>query len=249
MDIRTATRDDASEIREIASRTFRNSYALSPGQIETLLEELFSDERIVDRIQDERAAVLVVEADESPVGFVDVDIGQMAVIRWLHVDPDAREDGAGTGLFEHVRVEFADGRIDRLAAQVLTESSEGAGFCEQFGFSRNGKTDLEFGGETFPVYVYTAGSPQDGAPSDPTVEVPPSVTIDGTEHNLDRDDEIPGTDGPFFPVYGSEGYEERYGFFCSNCGSTDVGSDTLGRVECTSCGNKHLADEWDAAYF
>ncbi len=84
--------------------------------------------------------------------------------------------------------------------------------------------------------------------NEPTVPVPESTPTDGTDRPVDRDETIPGREAPFFPTYSGEDRTERYGYFCSNCGSTDVSADGLDRLECGACGNLHLADEWDDSY-
>lgn len=248
MEVRTATEDDASNIREIAAGTFQTSYALSPEQIQTLLEGLFDDDELAKRLESDDHTILVAEDERTVEGFVDVHLGETTVIRWLHVDPDSRGRDVGTRLLEHVRTELASGREDRLAARVMAAAREGEGFCEQFGFEREGRSRLDFGGETFWEHVYATGSRPEGTAGARRVEPPESFVVDDVELYLDLDDEIPGIENAFYPVYESERYDDRWGFFCTNCGSTDTGSDTLGRLECQNCGNKHLADEWDAAY-
>ena len=49
-------------------------------------------------------------------------------------------------------------------------------------------------------------------------------------------------------LYEREGDGARWGYFCSECASTDVSADGLDRLECGNCGNTHRADQWDDAY-
>jgi hypothetical protein len=63
-----------------------------------------------------------------------------------------------------------------------------------------------------------------------------------------RDEVERGADGPFFVVYRTPDRSVRWGFACGNCGSLDTAMDTMGRVECTDCGNLRKPDEWDAAH-
>lgn len=65
-----------------------------------------------------------------------------------------------------------------------------------------------------------------------------------TDRPFDREQSVPGRDAPLFVLHTSEGRSDPYGYFYSNCGSTD-GLDRLG---CGECGNLHLADEWDDSY-
>jgi GNAT superfamily N-acetyltransferase len=250
MEIRPADADDREGIRAIARDSFQSSYSLSPQQIETLIEGAFADPALADRLDDPDAVVLVAESapdgtDTVEVrGFVDVDDGAIRTIRWLHVDPEARGEGIATALIERVREEDA-GRP--LTARVLDDAVEGHEFLERFGLKRDGNDHVAVGGEEFAVAVFTSDGEEE-APNEPTVTVPESVTGDGVERTVDRDEPVPGREAPFFPVYSGEGHDDPYGYFCSGCGSTDVAADGLDRLKCGDCGNEHLADEWDSAY-
>ena len=247
MDLRPATSDDAARIGEISEASFQASYSLSPDQIETIVEAAFSEERLAERVDDPDALLVVAEDDGAVIGFVDVELGEEAAVQWLHVDPNSRGLGAGTQLFERVRSEASDRDLP-VIARVLAENEEGKGFPERFGLRRGGKAKLEVGSEVFFEEVYAESGRLETIAGERSVEVPETTTVDGETRYVDESEKSPGTDGPFFGVYEDEASERHVGYFCSNCGSTDVGSDTLGRLECQSCGNKHLADQWDAAY-
>ena len=246
MEIREATAEDRTGVRAIAERSFQTSYSLSPEQIEIILEGVFSDAEWTDRGENERSRVFVATDGGEPVGFADVKFDDQAILRWLHVEPGHRGEGVGTALFEHVRT-AADDRDTPLVGRVLAENDEGKDFCEQFGFDEGEKLRLEFGHETFFGYVHAKPGEVGSEIDERSDAIPETVTTDGKRLTVDIDDETPGTDGPFFRTY-EEGSGDSYGYFCSNCESVNVGSDSLGRLECQNCGNKHLADEWDAAY-
>ncbi|PSP72402.1 GNAT family N-acetyltransferase [Halobacteriales archaeon QH_6_68_27] len=224
MEIRPAEPEDRARIATLAENSFRSSYALSPQQIETLVENEFDPETLADRIEDPDAALLVAEhavGDAEQVqGFVDVTAGEERTIRWLHVDP---------------------------AARILEDAVEGGEFLEGFGLESDDTDHMSVGGEEFAVAVFTGGEGSDD-PNEPAVAVPGSVPVDGAERPLDRDERIPGRDAPFFRTYAGEDRADPYGYFCSNCGSTDVAADGLDRLECGECGNVHRAEEWDASY-
>lgn len=249
MDVRSATPGDAARIKEIAEQSFQTSYSLSPDQIDAIVEEAFSEDRLRERMGDEASPLFVLADDEEAIGFLDLEVGEESIIRWLHVEPGNRGRGAGTKLFERAQSEARDRDLP-LVGHVLAEDTEGSTFCERFGFQNDGKAELELADETFfeQIYVEDAGGDADEPETEPSVEVPATMTVEGTECFVDRDDEIPGTDAPFFRIYEDEDGEDHYGYFCSNCGSTNTSSDSLGRLECGNCGNKHLADEWDGAY-
>lgn len=248
MDIRPAEPADRSSIAAIARESFRSSYALSPGQIETIVDEEFAEGTLAGRLEDPDVSLLVAEdadADTDGVqGFVDVVGGSERTIRWLHVDPQSRGSGVATALLERV------GETDPgtpLAARILEDAVEGGEFLEGFGLEPDGNDEMELGGEEFAVDRYAEGNgTEDG--NEPTVPVPESVDAEGAERPLDRDEQVAGRDAPFFPTYAGEARTDAYGYFCSNCGGTDVSADGLDRLECGECGNLHLADEWDDSY-
>ncbi len=248
MEVRPAEPDDRERIRAIARDSLQSSYSLSPQQIETILEQEFDDASLDQLLNDPEMTVLVVDetndGTEAVYGFITVEVGTGATIRWLHVDPEARGRGIASALLDHVREAFAEKPI---AANILDDAVEGGQFLEEFGLKQSDHDHMLVGGEEFGVTVFTEGEETETS-NEPAVPVPESVTVDGVARFLDRDESVPGTEAPFFTVYRAEDEEDAYGYFCSQCGSTNVSADGQDRLECGNCGNTHLADEWDDAY-
>ncbi|WP_217920463.1 DUF5816 domain-containing protein [Halolamina sp. CBA1230] len=73
-------------------------------------------------------------------------------------------------------------------------------------------------------------------------------TADGETVYVDHTDGEKGSKAPFLVAYVSEAGEERWGYFCGNCETTDNAMDAMGRIECNVCGNVKKPDEWDAAH-
>jgi len=196
MTVRSAESDDREQIRAIARDSLQSSYSLSPDQIEMILEEEFDDTALTDLLDDSETTVLVVEETvdntETVRGFITVEIGTEATIRWLHVDPTARGGGIATALLERVREQYADKPI---AACILDEAVEGGEFLEGFGLKQGDHDHLLVGGEEFAVTMFTEGQSTQ-TPTEPTVTVPESVTVDGVELSIDRDDSVPGSEAP-----------------------------------------------------
>lgn len=65
---------------------------------------------------------------------------------------------------------------------------------------------------------------------------------------VDRREGKRGQKGPFYVVYSDDEREARWGFFCSNCETTDNAVDAMGRIQCNDCSNRTKAEEWDAAH-
>jgi GNAT superfamily N-acetyltransferase/ribosomal protein S27AE len=244
MDVRSATQADGSAIERIARSSFQTSYALSPGDIDTLVETFFAPAAVADRLDEaDGPSVVVADHDDAVVGFAETHPDGW--LEWLHVDPAERGQGAGTALVTHVRDEVLDDD-QRLEAHVLEVASEGSAFLERFGLSASGTTDVEFGTDaSYAETVYTtSGKSQDA--NEPNVDVPEVLAVDDQELRVLQDDRIPGTEAPFFEVHDAD--DESWGYFCSQCGSTEVVADGLDRLECDECGNEHRAEQWDGAY-
>ncbi|WP_138005788.1 DUF5816 domain-containing protein [Halalkalirubrum salinum] len=75
-----------------------------------------------------------------------------------------------------------------------------------------------------------------------------ATTETGESVFIDRSDAERGADGLFYAVYVSESGDDPWGYFCSNCESFDNAMDTMGRIECNTCGNIRKPEEWDAAH-
>ena len=247
MEVRPAESADRERIEAIARDSFQSSYSLSPQQIETILKEEFGETTLTERLDDSGTVMLVadhtVEETETVLGFIDVAVGTEAMIRWLHVDPEARGEGIATALIDRIR---EDAEIP-ITARILEDAVEGGGFLEGFGLEPDGNDRAMIGGEELAVTLFTEGEGTDTT-NEPAVAVPESITVDGVDRSIDRDETIPGREAPFFSVYSDDDEDGPYGYFCSQCGSTDVSADGLDRLECGNCGNVHLADEWDDAY-
>lgn len=64
-----------------------------------------------------------------------------------------------------------------------------------------------------------------------------STTADGERVYIDRGQAERGAEGPFYFVFVDADARDRWGFACGGCGSLDTAMDTMGRIQCTDCGN------------
>lgn len=272
MGIRPADPSDASAIGRVLRRSLEGSYSLSPRVIDELAVRYGDGEALEDRPTDE--VTLVAEADGEVVGFARGRLDDEAVgeVAWLQVAPSHRGEGVGTAPFERLVEALEERGANHFRALVLADNQEGDTFLERFGLREAAERDVERAGVELQAGVFVDDEGAVGADATPvgtggkdsgvaptaeetevevdgeTVAVPRSTTVEGRKLFLGLDEPIPGEEAPFFPTYDDEASEEHYGYYCANCGSTDVAMDELERLECESCGNVHLADEWDAAY-
>lgn len=252
MEINEASADDGEEIRDIADRSMAASYAVSPDTIELILEERFNEERISRLIDSEEAMLLVAEDEGHVAGFLEAERdGETGTITWLHVAPEFRGMGAGTGLFEAAIDRLHEEGAETVMARDLSDNAEGEGFFEKFGFEEARQDRIEIGGEEHVVDVHAeteaeaedAGEDQTDSPAQET-----ATAEDGETLYIDRDEELAGESGPFFVAYADEDYEEQYSFYCGNCESVVEAVDSMERVECGTCGNLNKPQEWDGGY-
>lgn len=272
--VRPAEAADAERIREVASSSMTATYALSPQEIETIVEAEFSEDA-QRRFEDDDTVALVAELpDEGEgdvlAGFVEASVeeGQgEGTIRWLHVDPERRGDGVGTTLFERVQSVLDERGIDGVRALALAENTSSGAFFERFDFEKTDEREVDFGGETTIEHVFVEGAPGEGGGATDTAadaadegdaesvpdldaaELPDSVTaMDGETVHL-GDDRLPGSEGGFVPTFLDADHAEQHGYYCLNCESTDVSMDSMEQIRCSNCGNTRKPDEgYDDSY-
>jgi hypothetical protein len=70
----------------------------------------------------------------------------------------------------------------------------------------------------------------------------------GATVHIDASQTEIGSEGPFERVFVDAALTTPWGYHCTVCDSLAVAADTMGRLECTECGNLRRPDEWDAAH-
>lgn len=253
--IRGAERTDIARIREIARDSLTSSYALSPDDIQMLVEAAFAEEVLAGRLDEDDSSLLIAEAEDI-VGFVTTDDGE---IDWLHVDPEHHGRGAGTALFERAVETLKDGS-DPVRARTLAANTSSGAFFERFDFERIAERQTELGNLGLAEYVYApegaaereSDSGRDADPAEASepaerddLDLPDEVAVDGGTVTL-ADESVPGSEGGFIATYDGD---EAYGYLCANCESMDVTVDSMDRIRCGDCGNTHRPkEEYDGSY-
>jgi ribosomal protein S18 acetylase RimI-like enzyme len=240
MEARAATPADESAVRSIAKRSMEASYSLSPGAIEEAIAKWYSSETYTEKLDDDDVLFLVVDDGVEVVGFSESEvIGDQGDINWLHVDPMHRGEGVGAELFRHTRQALRERGVETVRGRVLSDNAEGNAFYERQGLKKTGEGKVELDGPTFVENVYTDAETDDFD----TAEGP-----SGEELYVDRLDSDRGSKGPYFVVYADRDRSEKWGYYCGNCGTLVTSMDSMGRMECESCGNMRKPTRWDAAY-
>ena len=269
MKLREPTADDAERIHELTRSAMTASYSLSPQQIEEIADEQFAEGRLTDLVEgpDDRVFVLEDEEFDTLVGLTEGHLdGDDGEIRWLLVDPEHRGKGVGTELFETILEKLREDGAERIHANVLDANREGPQFFEERDFERTDDRQVEYGDESLVEHRYTLDAAEretedtvdDVDPSEMTLkntethDGTTTATTDGGETvYLNREEIKSGTENPFFVTYSDEAKENRFGYYCSNCGSLETTRDAQDHIECTECGNAHTpksAESYDASY-
>lgn len=256
--VRVAEDDDADRLHELIESSMTSSYALSPQDIETIIEAVFEVETLRDRISAPDTSVVLAEVDGVIAGVVEASYSDSeGEIRWLHVDPERRGLGVGTALFDRIRSEIDDDAAGLQAATLAANTSAGA-FLERFGFEQVDERNTNIGGQEIVEYVYSAGdsatsasdeSDAETAESEPAPDYPETTTLaDGTKVHLGSDP-FKGSEGLLVRTFTDAEHSEQHGYYCLHCDSGDVSMGEMEQIRCGDCGNTRKPDDaYDGAY-
>jgi len=241
MEFRRARPADRPAIRDVARRSLQASYPLGPQAITSAITEWYSENQLAETLENEERVLLVADRAGQVVGFADSVLATptTATLLWLHVDPAARGEGIGGSLFDATREELTELGVTALRGRVLAENTAGNVFYEDRGFRKVGTDTVQIDGRHYVENIY-AESGQWGREA---VETPEDRTV-----YVDHDTHERGSKAPFHVVFTEAEDEDRYGYFCSNCNTLALAMDSMGRIECETCGNVRKPVRWDAAY-
>lgn len=247
MDLRTATHEDSDGIRAVADASLEATYADALGEdiVDAAADEWYADDRLAERMDNDAVVYLVVADGEEVVAFSESELeGEAAgTIEWLHVHPDYRDRGLGGRLLEYTESTLLERGANRIEGRVLAANEGGNEFYQSRGYARKGDRTLEVGGVDYTEHRYL--KLPDGTEAPELTET--REVADGTVY-VAYDDRERGSEAPFYATYRTKDREDRYGFYCANCGSTDTTMGSMGEVQCSNCGNTRKATRWDAAY-
>jgi ribosomal protein S18 acetylase RimI-like enzyme len=249
---------DEGRVRELVESSMTTSYALSPREIDAILESDYLDETLLHPRED--AFVVVAETDGTVVGAASATFGDdETAVQWIHVDPERRGAGVGTALFERISEEFDERGVEAKRAITLSANTNAGAFFERFGYGKVDERQREIGDEDLVEYVFEEGAEteesdadQASAGNESVPDYPDSVAgEDGEELYLggEDDDIVPASEGYFVATYTESDRSERYGYYCLNCESPDVSMDSMETIRCNDCGNTRNPDEeYDGSY-
>jgi ribosomal protein S18 acetylase RimI-like enzyme len=246
MEIRELRHSDASEIQAVARESLSASYghALDDEQIASVVEQWYAEDAIESLLSEEELIFMVAANDEIS-GYVQGEIiaGDTVIgdIHWLHVRPDKRGDGLGSQLLGEVIDRMKNEGISLARGRVLGINQDGVTFYQEHGFTKASSSTIDLDGEEYEeVFLERQLSDEEVLES---IEGP-----DGEQLYIDYTGGETGVLAPLYPTFRDETLEERHGWFCSNCDSTETSMGSSGRIECSNCENARKATRWDSSY-
>ena len=249
-EVRPATASDIDGIRTVARHSMVTDYTplLAETEIDEAVERWYGTEAFEELLSGPKSVVLVALKDDALVGFsqshvIDAPTGTIGEIHWIHVDPEHRGEGIGTLLFDRTQSALDDRGVDRIDTLVLADYEPGNAFYRARGLERIDSRPVRIGEASLEENVYATAQSADER-LEPRIES--HTTADGETLYVDYEESEIGSKAPFFAAYTTRDLDVRYGWYCSNCASFDTAMDTMGRIVCNQCGNRHKATRWDA---
>lgn len=246
MEIRELRHNDANEIQTVARDSLAASYghALDDDQIESVVEQWYAPDAIEELLSEEELIFKVAASDEIS-GYVQGEIiaGDTVIgdIHWLHVRPDKRGGGLGSQLLGEVIDRMKSEGVSLVRGRVLEVNQDGVSFYQEHGFAESSSSAIELDGEVYDELVLEQQLGEEEVLE--SIEGP-----EGKHLYIDYTGGETGVLAPLYPTFLDEALEERYGWFCSNCNSTETSMGSSGRIECSNCENSRKATRWDNSY-
>jgi ribosomal protein S18 acetylase RimI-like enzyme len=250
MELREASKQDIDELTAVARQSLTQSYGefLAAETIDQMIDRWYDDDRVSKLIIDHHAMLETAEIDGDIVGFVqgrlvgtDPVVGE---IEWLHVLPDHRGSGVGVQLLAEIQDTFRDRGATVVHGLVLGDNEDGTGFYTHHGFEQVGEREVEIDGDPYTEAIFETSLGE--GPRDQVVEE--TTGPDGQALYVNFSAGQRGKRAPFYPTFETEALEQKYGWYCGDCGSLDNAMDPMGRIVCNDCGNKRKASRWDSSY-
>ena len=152
--IRRATPDDNALIYELALPAWKDAYSeiLSRGQMDYMLEMMYSESSLTRQMQEGHAFFIVV-CDGAPSGFISFHPqgDDLYILEKLYVHPQWQGTGAGRFLVEqaeeHIRNRHPGKRI--LFELNVNRNNQAVNFYTRLGFSIDREVDEDIGNGFF----------------------------------------------------------------------------------------------------
>lgn len=149
IEIRQATESDIDTIRDIAHRTWPDTFGsiLSPPQIEYMLEMMYSQPALLRQMANGHTFLLVIE-NEIPLGYASYELGYKGEpktkIHKIYVLPQTQGKGLGKLLINKIG-KIASENNQRALSLNVNRYNAALKFYEHIGFEIAGREDIDIG--------------------------------------------------------------------------------------------------------
>jgi GNAT superfamily N-acetyltransferase len=156
--IRNADIKDVDTIRFLADETWRHAYGpiLQKGQIDYMLDNIYSAEKIAAQIRDNLQIYLLLIEDEKPVAFAAysprVEAPEIYKLHKLYCLPETQGKGYGKVLIDEVAARTLAAGKHTLDLNV-NRQNKAKTFYEKMGFMVVYEEDIPIGGYFMNDYV------------------------------------------------------------------------------------------------
>ena len=170
--VRRASRADASNLAELAARTFRNTYSVmsDPVEVEDYIRTNFTPKVLEQQIADDAASFLLGSIANHFIGYAHVRLsvapecvaGPAPIeLSRLYLEQAFHGQGYGSALMHASLREARTRNGQTLWLSVYSENRNARAFYSAMGFVEIGARDFLFGGRSYNDPVMSRAIPDD----------------------------------------------------------------------------------------
>jgi ribosomal protein S18 acetylase RimI-like enzyme len=158
VDVRLAVAPDAVGIRNVARRTWQDTYRgiILPQNQERFLAQWYAPAALEQAIERSGSWFYVATVQSEVIGFAQFilrEAGHGELTR-IYVLPQWQRQGVGTCLLQEGLAALAAHGAEEVLVQVEMDNGKGIGFYERRGFHRVRELSLELPGQTLAMLEY-----------------------------------------------------------------------------------------------
>jgi len=147
--IRLAETTDLSTVQMLAKRIWPDTYGsiLPPGQLEYMLELIYSPESLYRQIKESHHVFLILDYDSRPSGFASYSLdaaGKKGKLHKIYIDQELQGKGLGKYLLEEVISRARSAGCTLLQLDV-NRRNKARSFYEKLGFRVKAEKDTDIG--------------------------------------------------------------------------------------------------------